>query len=201
MLTTGTLLTTPEAGALEMNANTIYATPEAGNRGALCTEHICCLSSAYTLTSTTSEQKMFNATSNGALTLAIGTYFFESCFIVTGMSATSGNLTWDFQGAGTAVVGSICYFTNAIDNVSVGTAATDQASYQITAQTATQIATAGTATNLGAFCSGTFRVTTGGTIIPSVALITAAAASVVVGSYFRCHIVGDQNMATVGDWS
>ena len=48
---------------------------------------------------------------------------------------------------------------------------------------------------------GTFRVTVSGTIIPSIALVTAATAVVAVGSYFRCRIAGGSGATNVGNWS
>ena len=199
-LTTGTLLTTPEAGALEFSTGSLFATGSANARGVICLQHFCFLTANYTLTSTTTEQKLFNATANGRLTLPVGTYFFDCNFSITSMSATSGNLTFDLLGAGTATLGTVLYFTNAVDNTIITSAATDQASFQTAAQAAGQIATAGTGTALGAFLAGSFRVTASGSIVPSVALATAAAAIVTQGSYFRCYRVGDENVTTVGNW-
>src|SRR5574343_1116983 len=49
------------------------------------------LTADYTLTSTTSAQKLFNNTTNGRLTLPTGVYEFECFIYLTTMSATSGN--------------------------------------------------------------------------------------------------------------
>ena len=50
-LTAGTLLTTPEAGAIELDADALYATTDAGNRGVVRVEHYIRAASAQTLTS------------------------------------------------------------------------------------------------------------------------------------------------------
>ena len=62
----------------------------------------CRLNADYTLISQTAAQKLFNASTNGALTLPVGTYEIEAVITITGMSATSGNGA--FSLAGTAVL-------------------------------------------------------------------------------------------------
>ena len=49
--------------------------------------------------------------------------------------------------------------------------------------------------------SGLFDVSTGGTLIPSIALVTASAATVKAGSFFECQRVGDTGAAASGGWS
>jgi len=60
----------------------------------------------YTLTSSTSPQRLFNASSNGSLTLPIGTYRYESLIYLSSMSATTGNGAFGILGAGTASIAS-----------------------------------------------------------------------------------------------
>jgi hypothetical protein len=48
------------------------------------------LQANYTLTSITTAQKLFNWSTNGALSLAAGTYRFTCSLLLTSMSATSG---------------------------------------------------------------------------------------------------------------
>ncbi len=99
-LTAGTNLTTPAAGAIEYDGAVFYGSVAANERGVLAAEQIEVLSSPYTLTATTSPQKMLNATANGAITLAAGTYEFEAFFALTNLSSTSG--TFGFALGGTA---------------------------------------------------------------------------------------------------
>lgn len=141
------------------------------------------LSANYTLTSTTSTQKLFNATTNGALALPIGVYEYQTRFLVSSMSATSGNLSFSILGAGTATLGS----TNVAHVIGQdgGTGTTGS----ITGGTFTgsvsnaPAVTAAAATTFAATIGGMIRVTAAGTIIPSVALTTAAAAVVSAGSH------------------
>jgi hypothetical protein len=61
--------------------------------------------------------------------------------------------------------------------------------------------TAGTGTAMGVQLRGTFEVTTAGTLIPSVTLVNAAAATVAAGSYVMLRRMGAPNYVSVGDWS
>jgi hypothetical protein len=62
--------------------------------------------------------------------------------------------------------------------------------------------TAGTGTTAHVSIRGTFEVTSAGTIIPSVTLVTAVGTAVVAaGSYFRCRRVSATSAVSVGDWS
>ena len=200
-LSSGTLMTTAEAGALEFNSNTLYATPEAGNRGVWPAVHCLILSADYTLANSGSEQQLFNASTNGTLTLVAGTYFFDCMFMITGLSATSGNGAFDILGAGTAVMGEVLYHVIGMDSSTPATPAINSGSYHQAAQTGTNALSAGTGTGMSAHVSGMFRVGTGGTIIPSITLTTAAAGVVETGSYFSCYSVGSSSVTTVGDWS
>lgn len=201
LFTSGTLLTTAEDGAIELDGECFYGCTDAGNRGVVVIEHFTRLAAAYTLISQTAEQAIFAAAAQDTLTLELGTYFFEMLVVITSMSATSGNLTLDILGAGTAVMADVLYTTNAVDQTTLSTAQTDQTSFQTAAQAANVIATAGTGTSCGWLAIGAFEVTTAGTVIPSIALVTATGASVAAGSFFRCHRIGATGVTAVGQWT
>lgn len=160
------------------------------------------LTADYNLTSTTSEQKIFNTTTNGRLTLPTGVYHYECLLLVTSMSGTSGNLTFDPIGAGTATTdrwGQHCYGNDINDPTNA--AATKSGVAATTAQFANNVVTSTTGTGVSITFHGMFRVSTGGTIIPSLALTTAAAASVNAGTYFKVCKVGESSETSVGNWS
>lgn len=164
-------------------------------------ENIMLLDTAYTLTSTTSAQKLFNGSTNGALSLGTGWYLLDAVIGITGMSATSGNAQFQILGGGTATLGGVLYHSPGVDGAS-GTAATQTGSWSVTSNSAASISTAGTGTALLMNIRGSFEVTATGTIIPSIALVTAAAGSVVVGSYFRCKWIGPSSSnVVIGSWS
>ncbi len=159
------------------------------------------LQSNYTLTSATPAQKLFNWSTNGALSLAAGTYRFSCSLLLTSMSSTSGSAKFDLKGAGTALVGKM----SMQDFGSRGTVAVGGTT--ATSGTASDVPTSGgalasvaTSAALRASIHGTFEITTAGTIIPSIALDVAAAAVVNAGSYFECIYLGPA-AALGGSWS
>lgn len=199
-LTSGTLQTTPAAGSLELDANCLYATTDAGNRGALPVKHICRLTADYTLTNSAAEQKLFNASTNGRLTLETGAYAFECLASISALSATSGNGAFDILGAGSATLADVLYHSVGADG-NTATAATQTGSTMIQGQSPASQQTAGTGTTWNFRNRGTFEVTAAGTIVPSVTLVTAAAGVVRAGSYFACWRIGASGAATlVGQW-
>lgn len=154
-----------------------------------------------TLTNSAAEQKLFDQTANGTLTLPTGTYFFRCILYLTTMSGTSGNLAFDPIGAGTAVGATFLWYSVGIDNTTPTTAAAQGGAIHPTQQSTGNIVTAATGTAMGALIEGTFRITTAGTIIPSVSLTTAAAAVVKAGTFFGICRLAEQNVHSVGAWT
>ena len=157
--------------------------------------YMCRLDSSYTLANSGSAQKLFNASTNGALTLPLGAYLFRSLYYLTGMSATSGYSSFKF--GGTAVLGGVLMKVTGVDGAAA-VAATQTGSSAITSAFPASQNTATTATAQYSAVEGTFKVTTAGTLIPQITLVTAAAAVVAAGSYFECWPVAT---ATEGPWS
>ena len=136
----------------------------------------------YTLTSTTASQKLFNAVTNGTLTLPVGTYEYEAVIYITQMSATSGNASFNILGAGTATISAALSQAVGIDGA-VSSAGTATQSYWTGTTSAASMVTAGTNISMGVSIRGWFRVSVAGTIIPSVALVTGAPAIVQPNTY------------------
>lgn len=198
-LTAGALLATAEAGALELDANALYATTDAGNRGVVPVEHIIRQDATYTLTSATTAQQVFNGSTNGRITLEAGTYFFEALIALTSMSATSGNATFDLSG--TATLGSILWHGFGRDVAADGATGTLAGSWSADATlVAAPLVTAGTGTAALFKLEGTFEVTAAGTFQLRILLQTAAAAVVSAGSFMRLRRVGGTTLANVGQW-
>lgn len=199
MFSSGSNLTTPAAGAMEYDGVVFYATPAASARMVVDTTQFIQLSSAYTLTSQTAAQKLFNSTTNGAVTLAVGTYDFECMFSLSSMStATSGSFGFALGGTATK--------TQAwrAEAIKTGTAVTTPQAPQITYNTTsnTALTSATTSQDLGyAYIRGSIRVTIAGTVIPQVSLGVAAAAVVGVNSFFRIWPKGSSTVTNVGRWS
>jgi hypothetical protein len=164
--------------------------------GALDVEQFITLTSAYTLTSQTAAQKLFNSPTNGAVTLPVGAYFFDCMFTLSALSATSGGFGFAF--AGTATIAGQLWQTEGSKAVLATTAAA-----QNTVNTAanTAIVTATTATVGWAHAWGKVRISVAGTLIPQISQFTAAAAVVGVDSYFRIWPVGSNTIQSAGAWT
>lgn len=153
-----------------------------------------------TLPNDTNLNAIFNNPTNGRLTLTTGVYVFEGLFIITAMSSTSGNALLNIIGAGTATIGSWLWQIHGLDNSTPATIADDDHAFFQTSASAASMVVAGTGTALRFKIEGSFEVTTGGTLIPSIDLVTAAAAVVQDGSFFRVKKLGDNGLVSIGDW-
>jgi len=162
-------------------------------------EQFTCLSSSYTLANSTSAQKLFNASSNGALTVAASTaYWVDGEFDITGLSSSSHTVEFGF--GGTATFTSLKY-TADTNTGAAGTLAAWQ-TVVVTSASATALMAAGTSTTFQARLRGILRVNAGGTLIPQVTQLTASAAAVVsANSWIRLTPVGSSTVTTAGNWS
>lgn len=198
----GTLKATPADGDIEMDANALYACTDAGNRGIIPIEHLIRLNATRTFTSNTNQQAIFDSPANGTLTLETGTYLFEGLFAMTSQSGTSGNGKFSIIGAGTATLNDILWQAYGNDNAAETTGAAIGGSWHVIAtQTAANVITAAAGTAMCFLVKGTFTVTVAGTIIPSFAQTTAAAAVMSVGSYFKCNRIGTDAVVSIGQWT
>lgn len=155
---------------------------------------------AYTLTSQIEPQKLFNASTNGAITLPVGTYQFECGFSLSSMSNATGSFGFGFGGTATFTQQWTSFATKA---ASLSSAATTQSTHNTTADTSIVIASSSTPTGQ-ALIKGILSVTVSGTVIPQVSLTVAAAAIVGAGSYFKITNYNPISSATnllVGNWS
>lgn len=198
--TTGTLMTTAAAGALEFNTGIFYASGVASSRQVIDAEQFIALTSGNTLTSQTAVQPMFDGgggPAGGALTVAGSTsYQFECSFSLSSMSSSSGS--FGFALGGTATLTSQTWYTNG-NKATLATAATPQSTYNTAANVA--LTTATVATVGWAEVRGIVRINAAGTLIPQVSLGVAAAAVVDGNSFCRFWPVGSNTVVNVGNWS
>lgn len=179
-----------------------FMTPWGSASTAVDAEQFITLTSAYTLTSQTAVQQMFNSPTGGAVSLPVGTYFFECAFTLSSMSSSSG--AFGFGLGGTAVItgasgDGVSWYSTA-NKATLATEAAPQSTVNTTAANAA-ICAATTATVGWAKITGKIRISAGGTLIPQVSLGVAAAALVGVDSYFRIWQVGSNTATYVGNWS
>ena len=201
-LASGTLLTAAAAGAAEFDGTAFYLTAAASSRQVVDAEQFTCLSSSYTLANSTSAQKLFNASANGALTVqGSTTYYFECEFDITGLSASAHTVSFGL--GGTATYTSVKYVADRLDSSTAFSTAQAWTKQVVTTAAATALTAAGvTTTGFAAMIRGYVRVNAGGTLIPQVTQGTASAAAVVsANSWARLTAVGSSAVASVGDWS
>jgi hypothetical protein len=166
-------------------------------------EQFTALTTPYTLASGTALQKLFNATTAGALTVAASTtYFFECQFDLSSVASASGTVSFGF--GGTATLTSIKYTAVTQKSASLTTPVAPQM-VEGTAATAQSLWTAATTTGLTtatARIKGTVRVNAAGTLIPEVALgVSTTTAAVGTNSFFRCWPVGSNTVTSAGSWT
>tara|TARA_R110000868_G_scaffold344789_2_gene605871 strand:- start:824 stop:1618 length:795 start_codon:yes stop_codon:yes gene_type:complete len=201
-LTAGTVMTTAEVGAFELDANCLYFCTDAGNRGVVPVRHFIRSDSTRTLANSGAAQKLWDSPTNGTLTLETGYYRFEGQFLVDTMSGTSGNLLLDILGAGGATTGSWLWHAIGIDSTTPATATTQTGSFAVTSASGASVVTAAGGTAVAVSFWGSFEVTVAGTIIPSVTLVTAVGTAVLnVGSHFEIWRDGSTSVASIGQWS
>lgn len=152
------------------------------------------------LANSATEQAYFPAASD-TLTLPTGVYRFEWLVYITGMSATSGNAALDPIGAGTAVTDRWGYRVVGIDAATPTAVGTQTGLLSVAQQTAASAVTGATATATSSIATGMFRISTGGTVIPSITLANAAAAVAKAGSYIMIFKIGESSETTVGAWT
>lgn len=156
------------------------------------------------LANNTNAQAIFDATTNGSLAVPTGTYLFSAGLYVTGMSATSGNARFNPIGNGTAAVAAneILYFASGTDTNTPTNAGAQVGSMSNTPDSPASLLVAAVGTAIGAQVTGLMDINTAGTIIPTLALVTAVGtATPKKGCYFWAQRIGATGTAQVGGWT
>lgn len=205
-LTAGTNLTTAAVGATEFDGKCFYDTAVASARQVRVDEQYCVLVADYAAVDQAAAQKLFNSSTNGALTLAAGTkYEFEMDIWLTNTGTTSH--TWSMLFGGAATFTRIFYAAEAYTAAS--NALTALLSIFGAAATAVVVTGAQTSAteNVRIKARGIMDINAGGTVIPQILASAQPGASgtpgvtIKAGSYFRCWPVGAAATAAVGNWS
>lgn len=148
------------------------------------------VNSYRTLTSTTAAQKIFDVGTDGGLTLPVGFYEFDAKVYLSSMSGTSGNAGLSIKGAGTATVNKVMQGAIGRDANTATAVGSISGSGADTEAITGPVVTAGANTGLFTWWTGFFQVSVAGTIIPSIALDTAATPTMEAGTYFTCRKLG-----------
>lgn len=198
-----TLLATPVEGTIEYDGTVIYSSVENDQRGVIPSDSFITLSSDYVASNTATAQKVFNSTTNGAITVSGSTtYEFEAIYYISRTSGTTSHTTSTLF-AGTATFTSITYLaeTTSTAGNSLGTVS------RIYGTAATALTVAGASTsateNITISLKGIIRTNGAGTIIPQFKYSTAPGGqpTVIKNSYFKITPIGNSSVVSVGNWS
>lgn len=199
--TSGTNLTTAQAGAMEYDGNCFYASPGASNRALAKAIHFTTTTADFTGANSTAAQPMFNTTEDVITLPSTTSYLLEiSAHIHTTGTA---NHTFGILFGGTATLTSIGYqatVTNAATEVLGGS----QTFWSTSAAVQVLTAATATATHHSLVVTGIVRINAGGTFIPQYQWGTTApgtAGVTLANSYFKLTPIGSNTVLAVGNWS
>lgn len=197
--TSGTNLTSAEAGAQEYDGKVFYSTPVAGARGVSPSTMYAIIDSDFTLTAGTGVQSAFPAGYDVWTLEGSTTYEFEGKYFMT-LGTTSRTTALAFALSGGASVTSIRY--EAMSWAGQGNATlTAQSSVWVdrVASTVVQAAT----TNTGTFIKfhGIIRMNAGGTVTPQINFSANPTGTNLMkaNSYIKFTPIGSNTMTSVGN--
>lgn len=209
ILTEGTVPTTPAAGddTLYVSNETLPRVRRVDSAGTIWPSadiFILSQSADYTLTSTASAQKCFNASTNGAITLpASSGYQFEALYMISNTGTTSH--TWGTLFAGTATLTSIGYGAQAYTGITSANTITAMSGLIISVATVVAVTAASTSATefVQIQLRGTVRINGGGTFIPQIKASAdpVGTQKMLAGSYFKLTPIGTDAAVTLGNWS
>jgi hypothetical protein len=198
MFVAGALNTGATAGAVEYDGNCFYNTAIDATRQVNCSMQFMIQTTSRTLTTSTLPQKLMNETTNGAVTVGAGTYFYDCGYAITGMSTTARNVGFSF--GGTATIGRQLNIAQGRHGLTFETMAQPSLAHFTAASSITTFAS--TALTNATLVNGKLVVTEGGTLIPSIAIGSQnTTASTLSDAFFRIWPIGSSAVGTVGNWS
>lgn len=202
-LTAGGLLVTPVAGAIEYDGTSIYSSIAASQRGVLPSQYFIAQSNDYVASNSSSAQPVFNATTNGEITLLGSTaYMFEAVYYIARSAGTTSHTLATLFG-GTATFTSITYLAETTSTTGNTLGAVSRIyGTGVGAVTVTAASTSATE-NITVLLKGMIRTNAAGTLVPQIQFSAApgGAPTIVRNSYFRLIPVGNSSVTSVGNWS
>lgn len=195
--TSGTNLTTAEAGAMEYDGTAFYTTPVASNRGVNPSVYYRVASSNTTLNSVNTAQPAFSTL--GSFTVAAATtYEFEAVYYIA--NGTTTHTTATLFG-GTATLTDIAY-TALLWSANASTITTAQSTVNVKVATAKVLNATSTSPETTIFLKGIIRINGGGTLIPQIQFSAAPGGTNTMNtnSYFKLTPIGSNTVQSVGNW-
>jgi hypothetical protein len=199
LFSSGALNTVATAGAVEYDGTCFYNTAIDATRQVNCSMQVMVQTTSRTLTTSTAAQKLLNETTNGAVTVGPGTYFWESAFALTGLSTTVGH-GHNFGIAGTATI--VRSFIYGGGKISQTLEAPVQPGIIFAFATVAQITFSTTTPTIAGIVNGKLVVGASGTIIPTISVSSGnATAATLTDAFFRIWPIGSSVTGFVGNWS
>ena len=204
LLTSGTNMTTPSAGAIEYDGVAMYGTPNASNRGVLNTSHIIVLASNNTITDSTTAQAVFNVGTAGAGTITLPastSYLMEAVYYITRAVGTNSHTLSTLFALGGSLT-SIAYVAETTSTTGNVLGAVSR----IYGTAATALAVTGASVsateNITVTIRGIVRTNAAGTFTPQIKYDSApgGAPTVLANSYFQLTPIGTNAVTFVGNW-
>jgi hypothetical protein len=191
----GALNTGATAGAMEFDGTCFYQTALDATRQVAFSAQVMRQTTTRAISTSTAIQQLFNETTNGAVTVGPGTYFFDAGYTIASGSTTSKTFGWGFGGTATitrqAWTGIGRFGSTINSNMSFHTA------------NSTSLTVAGsTATAIAAKLRGKLVIGASGTLIPSFQIPAGnATVGTLTNAYFSLVCVGSSVVTHVGNWS
>ena len=203
----GTNQTTAGVGTEEFDGICFYANAVSASRQIVVAEQVTSLTADYTLTDSASAQKAFNASSNGAVTLAASTaYEVEMLLIGTNTGTTSH--TWGILFAGAATITAAGTMLKVQAYTATSNALTAESGiYIVGAGISSVTAVTGAQTsateNVSIYVRGRININGAGTLIPQVKFSAQpnGTEKILAGSFIRLWPIGSGSVTNVGNWS
>lgn len=202
-MTAGTLTVTPATGAIEYDGTVMYSTLGTSQRGLMSSDIFVCLFSDYVGTNGGSAQRVFNATTNGEVTvLGSTTYMFEATYYITRSAGTTSHTLSTLFG-GTATFTSITYLAETTSTTGNALGAVSRIYGTGISGVVVTAANTSATENITVVLRGVMRTNGAGTIIPQIQYSAApgGAPTILKNSFFRLSPVGTSSVTTVGNWS
>ena len=201
--TAGTNMTTPGAGAFEYDGVVFYGSPQSNQRGVVATEQFIALTANYTGADSASAQQVFDATTNGAVTLAASTtYMMEGVYYITrSAGTTSHTLSTLFALGGTLT--SIAYTAETTSTTGNALGAVSRIYGTLASATVVTAASIEATENITVTIRGIVRTNAAGTFAPQIQYSAApgGAPTILANSFFKLTPIGTNTVTTVGNWS
>lgn len=137
----------------------------------------------------------------GSVTLPTGSYSYSGLIYITSMSTSIGNALISLIGAGTATMANAVIHAVGIDGSNPQNAGNQNGTITLGTATGSAVVAATSSGTLAISISGGFRITSSGSVIPSVQQANASAAVLQAGSRMEINYLGPHSVDHQGGWT